>query len=102
MWSEECVLDSQVYLCILEIPRLAIPPNWPPLQPIPPTPSPQLSQELPVTLHPQPNQVQMPQHYELMDLELDIPKDILDLLDVPQDVMSNFNTWVQDVLTYQW
>ena len=35
-------------------------------------------------------------------MELDIPKDILDLLDVPEEVVSDFNAWVQDVLNYQW
>ena len=37
--------------------------------------------------------------YELM--ELDIPEDILDLLDVTGEVMSDFDDWAQDVLSYQ-
>ena len=41
----------------------------------------------------------MPLDYELM--ELDILEDILDLLDIPEEVMSDFDAWAQDVLNYQ-
>ena len=41
----------------------------------------------------------MPQDYKMM--ELDILEDTLDLLDVPEEVMSDFDTWAQDVLSYQ-
>ena len=34
-------------------------------------------------------------------MELDILDDIPDLLDVPKEVMSEFDTWAQDVLSYQ-
>ena len=37
--------------------------------------------------------------FELM--ELDIPKDTPDLLDVPQEVMSDLDAWAQYVLRYQ-
>ena len=47
----------------------------------------------------QPNQVEVPLEFEMM--ELDIPKDIPNLLHVPQEVMSDFNAWVQDVLNDQ-
>ena len=40
----------------------------------------------------------MPLDYKLMDL--DILEDIPDLLDVQQNVMSNIDAWVQDVLSY--
>ena len=59
----------------------------------------QLNQELPVTPPPQSDQVEMPSDYKLMDI--DIPEDIPDLLDVLQDLMSDFNTWGQDVLSYK-
>ena len=49
VWSKEPVLDSQMYLCIHEIPRPATPPNQPSPQPIPATPHLQHDQELPVT-----------------------------------------------------
>ena len=42
----------------------------------------------------------MPPDYELM--EPDIPEDIPDLLDAPEEVMSEFDAWAQDVLNYQW
>ena len=74
-------------------------PNQPPPHPVPATPSPQLDQ-LPVIPSLQPDHVEMPPDYEMMDL--DIPEDIPDLLDVPQDVMFNYYAWVQDVLRYQW
>ena len=34
-------------------------------------------------------------------MELNIPKDIPDLLDVPEEVMSDFDIWAQDLLSYQ-
>ena len=40
----------------------------------------------------------MPPDIELM--ELDILEDIPVLLGVPQEVMSNFDVWVHDVLSY--
>ena len=50
---------------------------------------------------PQPDQAEMPTGNEL--IELDIPEDIPYLLDVPDDVvMSDFDSWAQDVLNYPW
>ena len=60
VWPEDPVPDSQEYLCIHEIPRLATPPSQTPPQPIPATPSLQLNQELPVTPLLQPHQVERP------------------------------------------
>ena len=34
-------------------------------------------------------------------MELDIPDDIQDLTDMPEDSMSDFEVWVYDVLNYQ-
>ena len=53
------------------------------------SPPPQPDQEVPATLLQQPDQVKVPLEFELM--ELDIPEDIADLLDVPQEVMSDFD-----------
>ena len=47
----------------------------------------------------QPDQVEVFQEFEV--LELDIPEDKTDLLDVPQEVMPDFDAWGQDVLSYQ-
>ena len=47
----------------------------------------------------QPDQVEVPPEFELM--EMAIPKDMPDLLDVPQEVMSDFKAWTNDVLIYQ-
>ena len=41
----------------------------------------------------------MPPDYELM--ECDIPEGIPQLLDVSEEVMSNFDAWAQHVLSYQ-
>ena len=35
-------------------------------------------------------------------MDLDIPEDIPDLLDVSEDVMIDFNAWPQDVLSYKY
>ena len=100
VWFEEPVLDSWEYLCTHEIPRSATPPNQPPPQSIPATPSQQPDQGVPVTPSPQPDQVEMPPDYELMDLN--IPEDIPDLLHIPEEVMSEFDVWTQDMLSYHW
>ena len=34
-------------------------------------------------------------------MELDILEDILDLLHIPEEMMSDLNAWAQDVLRYQ-
>ena len=76
----------------------AISPNQPSPQPISATPHLKANQELPVTPPPQPNQVEMLPEYKLM--ELDILEDIPDLLDVPEEVMSDFDAWAQHILSY--
>ena len=73
--SEEPVAESWEYLCIHEIARL----EMPPIQP---------NKGVPPTSPPVPDQIEMPPDHELMDLE--IPEGILDLLDVPEEVISDF------------
>ena len=34
-------------------------------------------------------------------MELDVPDDIPDLLDMPEDTVLDFEAWAQDVLSYQ-
>ena len=92
VWSEEPEPDSQENLYINEIPRLTTPLNQP---------SPQAGQGVPVALLPQPNQgvpatpplqpdqIEIPPNYELIEL------------DIPEDIVS-FNARTQDVLNYQW
>ena len=99
LWSEEPALDSWEYLCIHDIPRPANPPNHSFLQPVPAAPPPQPNQGVPVTPSPQPDQVEMLPDYELM--ELDILEDIPDLVYIPEKMMSEFDDWAQDVLSYQ-
>ena len=79
------------------------------LRPATPSPHPQPvqatqplkpDQGVPATLPQQPEQVEVPLEFELM--ELHIPEDIPDLLDIPEEVMSNFDAWAQDVLSYQY
>ena len=87
VWDNEPVPDSREYLCICEIPRLAAPTS----QHIPVNPSPQPDQRVPATLPQLPDQVEVPLEFEV--IELDIPEDIPDLFDVPQEVMSDFDAW---------
>ena len=47
----------------------------------------------------QPDQVEVPPEFELMQLY--ILEDILDLLDVPEEVISNIYAWAKDVLSCQ-
>ena len=75
VWSEEPVADSQKHLCIDQIP-------------IPATPS------------PQPDQVEVPQGLEQMDIK--ILEDLLDITDVPKELLSDFDSWAHSVLEYQW
>ena len=88
MWSGEPVPDSWEYLCIHEIPRPAIPPPQP------------NEVEMPANPLLQPDQVEMPPEPELM--ESDIPEDIPDLIDIPEEVLSDFNAWAHSVLDYEW
>ena len=87
VWDEEPVPDSREYLCIHEIlrPAMPTPPSWP----IPVTPPLQPNQGVSATPHQQPDHVEVVPEFELM--ELDIPEDIPGLLDVPQEVISDFS-----------
>ena len=96
VWDEEPVPDSREYIYIHEI--LCWSPTPTP-QPVPVTPPLQPNQGVPATPTQQPDEAEVPPEFELM--ELDIPEDIPDLLDVPAEVMSDFDSWVQDVLSYQ-
>ena len=49
---------------------------------------------------PQPNQVVMPPVPGNMDI--DIMKDIPDLINVPEELLLDFDSWVHSVLEYQW
>ena len=42
---------------------------------------------------PQPDQVEMPSEYKLV--ELDILDDIHDLTDIPEEVLSDFDAWAR-------
>ena len=92
LWDKEPVPDSMEYLCMHEIPMLATPqliPVTPPLHP---------GQGAPATLPQQPDPVEASLEFELM--ELNIPDDKPDLLDIPAEVMFNFNARAQHVLSY--
>ena len=96
LWYEEPVADSREYPCIHEISSLATPSPLP--QPIPVTQALQPNQGVPAISPQQADQVEVPPEFELM--ELDITEDLPDLLDLPEDVMSNFDTCAQDVPSY--
>ena len=81
VWDKKTVPGSRVYLCIHEIPRPATPP--PHTQPIPVTSPPHPNQGLPDTPSQYPNQVEVALELELIDLN--VPDDIPDLIDVPKD-----------------
>ena len=70
------------------IPRPVIPSHQPNQMEMPRTPAPQLDQ---VVMHPEP---------ELM--ELDIPEDIPDFIDVPEEVLLDFDAWAHSMLDYEW
>ena len=97
VWSKEPVPDSQEDLCIHDIPRPATP-SPQPNQRVPSTPPLQHNQGLPATPAPHPDQIEMPPDHEVM--ELNIPGDVPDLINVPKEVISDFDTWVQTVLVY--
>ena len=48
---------------------------------------------------PQPDQVQMPQEPEQMVIE--ILEELPDLINVPKEVLSDFDSWAHNVLEYQ-
>ena len=56
--------------------------------------------EMPATPPPQPDQVAMPPGAEPM--ELDIPEDIPDLTDIPEEMLLDFDAWAHNVLHYEW
>ena len=56
--------------------------------------------EQPATPPPQPNQVEMPPEPENMDI--DISEDISDLFDIPEEILSDFDTLEHGVLECQW
>ena len=66
--------DSHKYMCIHQIPRPATPPL-------------------------QPNQLEMLPEPEHMDI--DIPEDIADLIDISKEILSDFDAWAQSILEYQ-
>ena len=97
VWSEEPVPDNWEYLCIHEIPRPDTLPNQPPSQPIPSTQPQHPNKRVAATPHQQPDHVEVPLDFEIMDL------DIPDLID--------FSRWCdvklqpagpRDMLSYQW
>ena len=75
VWSKEPVPDNQEYLCTHLIPRPATPP-------------------------PQPNQVEIPPVPENMDI--DILEGIPDLIDIPEEILQDFDVWKYSFLEYQW
>ena len=88
VWSEEPVPDRGEYLCIHKISR-------------PETLSPQPNQvEMPETSTLQSDQVVMPPEPQLMGI--DIPEDIPDLIDVPEEILLDFDAWAHSVLDYQY
>ena len=97
VWDKDPVPDSRKYICIHEIPRLASPTQT--QQPIPLTPPLQPDHGFPAMPLQQPDQVEMSPEIELM--EQDIPEDIPDLLDVLKEVMSDFDAWAHNILSYQ-
>ena len=97
VWSKEPVLDSHEYLCIHEIPRPAIPTSQT-NQGVPAIQPPHPNQGVPAMPPQQPGQVERPPDV----LKLDIPESIPDLLDVPEEVISDFEAWAQSVLDYPW
>ena len=49
---------------------------------------------------PKPEQVEIPPQYELM--ELDIPDNMPDLIDILEEVLLDFDAWAHSVLDYEW
>ena len=79
VWSEELIPDDCQQLCIHQILCPTPTPATPPLQPIP--------EEVP----PEPEQ---------MDMEILV--DLPDIIDVPEEHLSDFDSWAHSVLEYQW
>ena len=85
MLDEEPVQDNRERLCIHEIPRLATLSQNPLHAPV--TQPPQPHQGVPVSWP----QHQMEVHQQSEQTELDIPDDIPDLLEVPEEVIMQCN-----------
>ena len=80
--------DSLEYLCIHQILRqttLSLQPNQGEMLATPPQ---------------QPNQVEMPTEPDLMDI--DIPEDIPDFIDIPEEILLDIVAWAHSVLEYQY
>ena len=90
VWSEEPVPNNWEYMCIHLLPR-------------PATPSPQPNQvemlsepEQPAAPTPQPDHVEMSPVSENMDI--DIPEDTPDLINIPEEILSDFDAYAHSVL----
>ena len=94
MWDEDPVLDNREYLCIQEIPRLVTLSHTHSLHQ---WSCPHSQKGVPAS----PPQHQVEVNQELEQMELDIPGDILDLLDMSDEVMFDFDAWAQHELSYQ-
>ena len=104
MWMTQCGLRSlyqitRIMYVIHEIPRQGIPPLHP-NQEVPGAPPPQPNHRVPATPSLQPDKREMPLDHKLM--ELNIPEDILNLINVPEEVKSDFGAWAQSMLDYPW
>ena len=75
IWSEKPVPNSREYLCIPQISRQATP-------------------------APQAGQVEMPQKPEQMNIN--ILENLPDLINVPKELLLDFDSWAQSVLDYKW
>ena len=67
-------------------------PATPPLQPD--------QVEMPMTPSPPTGQVEMHPEHELM--ELDITEDMPNLIDIQEEVLSDFDAWAHSLLDYEW
>ena len=54
----------------------------------------------PASPPPKPIQEEVPPKPEQMDIE--ILDDLPDIIDVPKELLSDFNSWAHSVLEYQW
>ena len=53
----------------------------------------------PTTSPPQPNQAEVPPELEQMDVE--ILDDLPDIINIPKELLSDFDSWAHSVLEYQ-
>ena len=88
-------------MCIHKILRPATPPQQPNQVVMPANPPSQPNQVvMPANPPSQPNHMEMPPDHEHM--ELDIPEDLQDLIDILEEVLLDFDAWAYSVLDYQW